>query len=96
MTEVIVPQEEIGIKETKEAMIALAKLGKFIAAQARDGLDVKDVAALAAKIVSDEAFRAALIEGFEGAAKIPAEIKDLKFNEGIELSMALIGELKAA
>lgn len=84
-----------GIKETQEAVVALAKLGKFVAAQAKDGLDLKDGAALAAKIVGDEAFRSALIAGFEGAAKIPAEVKDLSFEEGIALALALVAELKA-
>jgi hypothetical protein len=84
-----------GIKETQEALVALAKLGKVIAAQAKDGLDVKDGAAIAAKIVSDETFRTALVAGFEGAAKIPAEVKDLSFEEGVSLALALVVELKA-
>ena len=84
-----------GIKETKEAVVAVAKLAKFMAAQAKDGLDFKDAAALGAKIVSDEEFRKALIDGFEDASKIPAEIKDIKFEEGIEVTLAVIAELKA-
>ena len=95
MTEVIVPQVEIGIQETKEALVALAKLGKFISAQARDGLNLSDGAALAAKIVGDESFRTALLEGFAGAAKIPAEVKDVSATESLELAGALIAELKA-
>jgi hypothetical protein len=83
------------VQNTKEALVALAKLGKFIAAQAKDGIDLKDGAALAAKIVGDEVFRAALIAGFEGAAMIPAEVKEISFEEGVELALALIAELKA-
>lgn len=83
------------VKETKEALVALAKLGKFVAAQAKDGVDFKDAAALASKIVGDEGFRSALVAGFEGATLIPAEMKDISFEEGIELALALITELKA-
>lgn len=85
-----------GIQETKQAIIALAKLGKFVAAQAKDGFQWTDATALAGKLMQDEAFRAALIEGFQGAQNIPAEIRDVQFEEGIEIAMALIAELKAA
>lgn len=83
------------VKETKEAVIALVKLGKVLTELAKDGIDWKDGAALASKIVSDEAFRSALVAAAEGAAAIPAELKDIKLEEGIELALAVIGELKA-
>ena len=83
------------VKETKEAVVALVKLGKVLAELAKDGIDWKDGAALASKIVSDEAFRSALVAAVEGAGAIPAELKDIKLEEGIELALAVIGELKA-
>lgn len=86
--------ENVGIQETKEAVVASIKLGKFIAAQAKDGLDLKDAGALAAKIAGDAEFRGALLAGFEGASKIPAEVKDLDFSEGILLAQAVVEELK--
>ncbi len=83
------------VKETKELLVALVKLGKVVAAQAKDGLDVKDAGAIAMKIAGDEVFRNALIEAFSGAAQIPAEVKDISFEEGVSLALALIAELKA-
>lgn len=83
------------VKETKEALVAVVKLSKVIAALAKDGIDWQDAATLAAKIVSDEPLRTALVAAVSGAAAIPAEIKDISFDEGIELAMAVIAELKA-
>lgn len=84
------------MQETQEALVAMVKLGKFIRAQAADGLDVKDIGALGMKLATDEAFRAAFIAAFEGAGKIPAEVKAVTFEDGLALAMALIAELKSA
>lgn len=83
------------VKETKEALVAVVKLAKVIAALAKDGIDWTDAAVLASKIVGDEVLRSALVEAVSGAAAIPAEVKDISFEEGIELAMAVIAELKA-
>ncbi len=83
------------VKETKEALVAFVKLAKFVSAQAKDGLDIKDLGALAAKIAGDEVFRGALVAAIEGASKIPSEIQDFEFSEGMDLAMAVIAELKA-
>jgi hypothetical protein len=82
------------VKNTKEVVVALVKLGKEIAKASKDGLDVKDVAAVGMKIATDEAFRGAFIAAFEGAASIPAEVKDISATEALELAIALIEELK--
>jgi anti-sigma regulatory factor (Ser/Thr protein kinase) len=84
------------VKNTKEVIIALVKLGKEIAKAAKDGLDVKDVAAIGMKVATDEAFRNAFIAAFEGCSEIPAEIQDIKFEEGVELALAIVAELKAS
>lgn len=83
------------VKNTKEVVVALVKLGKAVSLAARDGLDVKDVAAIGMKIATDEAFRGAFIAAFEGAANIPAELKEISFEEGVELALAIVAELKA-
>jgi len=44
-----------GIKETKEALIALTLLGKFVAVQLKDGVDYSDLLAVVAKL-SDPVF----------------------------------------
>jgi hypothetical protein len=83
------------VKETKEAVVGLVKLGVVLADLAKDGIDWADGAALASKIVSDEAFRSALMAAAVGVSSIPAEIKDIKLEEALELVMAVIAELKA-
>lgn len=82
------------VSQTKEALIAVVKLGKVLAVLAKDGIDWSDAAALASKIVGDEALRGALVAAVEGAGNIPAEMKDISFEEGIELAVALIAALK--
>ena len=84
------------VKETKEALVALVKLGKEVASLAKDGIDLKDAAALGIKFASDEKFRDVIVEAFSGAVQIPAEVKDISFEEGIELALAVIAELKGA
>jgi hypothetical protein len=83
------------IQQTKEAVIGLVKLGKVLAELAKDGVDIKDAAALASKIIGDEAFRGSLVAAIEGVSAIPEEIKDIKLDEGMELALAVIAELKS-
>lgn len=83
------------VKETKEALVALVKLGKEVSALAKDGLDLKDAAALGIKFASDENFRGMVVGAIEGCSNIPAEVKDISFEEGVELALAVIAELKA-
>jgi hypothetical protein len=86
---------ELGIKETKEFLVGSIRLGKFVVERAKDGIDWSDGTALVTKLTTDEAFRNGLIEAVKDVQKAPAELKDLSFDEGIELAMVTIGELKA-
>lgn len=83
------------VKETKQALIALVVLGKAVAAAAKDGLDLSDALALGSKLVSDAAFRDALVEGVKGLDKVPEEIKDIAASEALELLGAVYEALKA-
>lgn len=75
-----------GIKETKEAILALVVLGKVVAGLAKDGLKLDDAVALGAKFASDEAFKKAVLDGVNGIDQVPEEIKDLSLAEGLELA----------
>jgi hypothetical protein len=83
------------VKETKQALVALVLLGKAVAAAAKDGLDLSDAVALGSKLVSDEKFREALVEGVKGIDQVPAELKDIAASEALELLGAVYEALKA-
>ena len=85
---------EVGIEETKEALVALIELGLEIAALAKDGLDFTDAVALGSKIVSDEAFRDKLVKGVKGSDKVLAELKDIQAAEAVELLGAVYASLQ--
>ena len=74
-----------GIKETRDALIALNDLAAFLVTRLRDGADLSDAFALYSKITSDGDFQAKMVAMIEGIEKIPAEISDLDINEIIEL-----------
>jgi urease gamma subunit len=89
---------EHGVKETKEAILALVIIGKFVADKAKDGLDFSDAMALGQKLM-DEAFKAKVMAGVQGMELIPAEMKDLKLAEVFELAQVIpdiIAEIQKA
>lgn len=82
------------IKESKEALVALAAIGKVVIDLAKDGVDFGDAVALGSKLVTDEKFRAKVTAGVQGIDKIPAELKDIAASEALDLVEALINEIK--
>ena len=83
------------VAQTKQALVALVLLGKAVAVAAKDGLDLSDAVALGSKLVSDEKFREALVEGVKGIDQVPAELKDIAASEALELLGAVYEALKA-
>lgn len=83
------------VKESKEALVALAAIGKVVIDFAKDGVDFGDAVALGSKLVTDEKFRAKVTAGVQGIDKIPAELKDIAASEALDLVEALIDEVKA-
>ncbi|NBW83329.1 hypothetical protein EBR21_16395 [bacterium] len=81
------------VKETKELLVALVKLGKLAAKQLGDGVDLSDAVAVA-KALADEDFRRAILDGFAGIQDVPAEIKDVDAAEAIALVGVLYAELQ--
>lgn len=82
------------VKESKEAIIGIVALGTFVAKRAKDGIGLDDAGALFTALVGDEAFRAKVIEAARGAELVPAELRDLSFEEGIELATTLVSALR--
>ena len=81
------------VKETKELLVALVKLGKLAAKQFGDGVDLSDAVAIA-KALADEDFRKAILYGFAGLQDVPAELKDVDAAEAIALVGVLYAELQ--
>jgi hypothetical protein len=78
-----------GIKETKEALLAVVVLGAFVAERAKDGLKLDDLSALVTKFVTDPEFKTKLEMGVQGIDKVPAEVKDMTFVEVLELAQII-------
>lgn len=79
-------EEKLGVKELKEALIAAAALAVKLIKLSKDGLDLKDVAAL----MADQELQGFLGAAIDGASKIPAEAKDLDLLDGVELAEAIV------
>lgn len=83
------------VKESKEALVAFAAIGKVVVDLAKDGIDFSDAVALGSKLISDSTFRSKVIIGVQGSDKIVDELKDLAASEALELFEAIINELKS-
>jgi len=82
--EILMP-EALGTKETKEALVALLAISKFVASRMKDGVGADDGFALIQKLTTDTAFKALIDKAVENYKLIPAEVKDLSFAEALEL-----------
>lgn len=73
------------MKETKEAIIALAVLGKFVADRVKDGVQLDDALALGTALMADGEFKTLVQAGYQGMDKISDEFKDMSLAKGLEL-----------
>jgi hypothetical protein len=83
------------VKETKELVVGLLKLSALLAEAFKDGVQAQDAVAIWAKIQSDEALKAALVEAYNGADKVKEELKDISVAEALEIVAVCIPEIKA-
>lgn len=79
--------EAQGIKETKEALAGAMALGVLFYKKFADGVTTQDFMEIFAKFQLDEAFKKQVVEAYNGADLIGAELKDISLAEGIELSL---------
>ena len=76
----------VGIKETKEALVAACEVGVLLVSVLKDGLQpAADFQAVYAKVTHDPAFIAKVTAAVSGAQLIPAELEDLSWLEKFEL-----------
>lgn len=88
--------EAQGIKETKEALAGAMALGVLFYKKFADGVQTQDFMEIFAKFQLDEAFKKQVVEAYNGANLISAEMKDLKIGEGIELATFSLNEIGKA
>lgn len=76
---------EHGVKETKEAIVALVVLGKFVAERLKDGVQLDDAFALGAKLVDGSDFKDKVLAGVQGLDIVGKEVKELDTADLLEL-----------
>jgi urease gamma subunit len=83
-----------GIKETKEAVVAVAMLTAFVMEAGKDGYGLDDAIEFAKKLVLDPKFKEVLKAANAGKEHIASELADVGFAEGVELLMVVLPELQ--
>lgn len=88
-----------GVKETKEAILALVALGNFVAMRLKDGAQLDDARALGEKLLLDSAFKAKIMAGIDGRELIKNEVSEIDLADALELAKVfpdILKELGAA
>jgi hypothetical protein len=80
---------QYGVKETKEALVALVALGSFVAARLKDGAQLDDALALGEKLMGDAGFKDKLAAGADGIDKVMVEVKELDLADFLDLAKVL-------
>lgn len=75
----------VGIKETKEALVAVNEISLHIVSRIKLGV-VADVMGLLADLQNDVDFKAKLQAGFDNVTAVPAEVADISIGEALELA----------
>lgn len=78
--------DTVGVTETKEVLVALNELALVVIKHVKDGVQVSDIPAIITDLMGSDAFKLALVSAVEGITKVPNEIKDVDFLEGMELA----------
>lgn len=77
-----------GIKETKEVVDAAVAIALVVIKHAKDGFQVgKDSAAIVGELLSNDDVKAVIAKAVDGIKEVPAEIKDISGEEGVELAV---------
>ncbi len=65
------------MKETKEALLALVMIGKFVTDRLKDGAQFEDAVALGQALMMDGEFKDVVMAGYKDVEKLSEELKDL-------------------
>lgn len=76
----------LGIKETKELLVAADEVALVVVANIKNGVG-GEFTAFYEKLTTDPEFKAKLQAAWDKHAEIPAEMGDIDVGEGLELAM---------
>lgn len=76
-------------KETKEAMLALALLGKTVANLLKDGAQFDDALKLGEMLLLDGEFKTKVLAGVNGLDKVGNEVKNINLAGLLDLAKVL-------
>lgn len=74
-------------KEMKELLVGVNELAIILMMQFKDGMQVADFAALYMKYTQDADLKAKLDAAIAGISQVPAEMKSVTLQDGIELAI---------
>lgn len=77
------------MKETKEAIIALALLGKLVSDRLQDGVSLDDAVAIGEALLIDGEFKSKIEAGYKDADLIAGEFKDFSLVKAMDLATVL-------
>lgn len=77
------------MKESKEALLALVVLGKFVSDRLKDGVQLDDALALGAALTADGKFKDVVMAGYKDMDKVSEEFKDFSLAKALDLLSVL-------
>jgi hypothetical protein len=79
-----------GVKEIKDELNVTELLVVFLIERLKDGVDMEDATTLFGKLTMDAEFKRVLNEAYVGISDIGAEVKDLNWMEGMDITMHVL------
>lgn len=79
-----------GVKEIKDVLNVTELLVVFLIERLKDGVDMEDATAVFGKLALDAEFKKVMNEAYVGISSIGAELKDLNWMEGMDLTMHVL------
>jgi len=84
-----------GIKESQEMLAAILEVAVVLGPILRDGFQAgQDLAAIFAQLSSNDALKSKIAAAVDKANEVPAELKDLDLNEGLQLLIVAVPEIQ--
>jgi hypothetical protein len=85
----------MAMKETQEALVAMALVGKLVIERCKDGVDLQDALAVGTALLTDGKLKAAVEAGVKDASLIDDELRAAKLADFLALAAAVMPEFVA-